>query len=83
MGVSLVANKQKGIYAAVVESEFTAAQSKIINNANVIALGSLVQSDHMAKRIIEVFLTTPFDFNNQGPAEAYSKMKGIEDSNFK
>jgi ribose 5-phosphate isomerase B len=37
-GMAIVANKFKGIYAAVVDSVFAAERSKIINNANVITM---------------------------------------------
>lgn len=83
MGVALVANKQKGIYAAVVESEFTAQQCRVINNANVLALGSLVQTGCMAERLVKAFLTTPFSKEHEGIAAAYQKMQAIEEANFK
>ena len=40
MGVSIVANKFKGIYASVVVNpEYTAKMSKVINNSNVLTMG--------------------------------------------
>lgn len=83
MGVALVANKQKGIYAAVVESEFAAEQCRVINNANVLALGCLIQSEFMAKRLVKAFLNTSFAEENTGITEAYQKMQAIEKENFK
>ena len=83
MGVALVANKQKGIYAAVVESEFAAQQCRVINNANVLALGSRLQSDFMAKRLVDAFLTTPFSTDDEGIYSAYQRMQAIEAENFK
>lgn len=82
MGVALVANKQKGIYAAVVESEFAAKQCRVINNANVLALGSLIQSEFMAKRLVDAFLTTPFASDEPTIVSAYQKIQEIEATNF-
>ncbi len=56
MGVALVANKFKGIYAAVVESEYTARMCKIINNTNVLAMGGMLISEHKAKMAVDQWL---------------------------
>lgn len=83
MGVALIANKQKGIYAALVESEFTAKQARLINNANVIAMGSLVQTPFMAKKLVDLFLETEFPSKEPDLASAYQQMQAIEQKNFK
>jgi ribose 5-phosphate isomerase B len=42
MGVSIIANKHKGVYAALVECEYTGRRSKVVNNTNVLCLGGMV-----------------------------------------
>jgi len=39
MGMAIVANKFKGVYAAVVEGSYGAKMAKVINNANVLTMG--------------------------------------------
>jgi ribose 5-phosphate isomerase B len=58
MGMAVIANRFKGITAAVVESVFAARMCRAINNANVLCLGSMIWGDWMAKEAVEVFLTT-------------------------
>lgn len=58
MGVSIVANKHKGVYCAVVESVYAAYNSREINNANVLALGGLMIGPGMALKIVDTFLNT-------------------------
>ena len=45
MGVSIVANKFKSVYASVIESEYTAKMAKVINNSNVLTLGGNIISE--------------------------------------
>lgn len=58
MGMSIVANRFKGVTAAVVESVFAAKMCRAINNANALCMGSMIWGDWMAKEAVEVFLTT-------------------------
>ena len=58
MGVSLVANKFKGVYAALCESTFTAERSRAINNANILTMGSQIVGHDVAERMVDVFLST-------------------------
>ena len=60
IGVSIVANKYKGIRAAVVHSEAYAQLSRQHNHANVLCLGGRFLDGDMAKRIIDVFLETQY-----------------------
>jgi len=60
MGMSLAANKHKGIYAAVVESTYTARLSRLINNANVLCMGGFVLVKNRAFEIVDTFLETNF-----------------------
>ena len=48
-GVSIVANKHKGIYCVVVESQWAAHSARFINNANVLAIGERIVAPVMAR----------------------------------
>lgn len=58
MGVSIVANKHKGVYCAVVESVYAAYHSREINNANVLALGGNIVGTDLGIKIVDTFLGT-------------------------
>lgn len=58
MGMAIVANRFKGVTAAVVESVFAAKMCRAINNANVLCLGAMIWGEWMAKEAVDAFLTT-------------------------
>ena len=58
MGVSIVANKHKGVYCALVESEWAARQCRLINNANVLALGGRIFGVARALDTVDTFIKT-------------------------
>lgn len=58
MGVSIVANKHKGVYCAVVESLYAAYNSREINNVNMLALGGNIVGIGHALKIVDTFLDT-------------------------
>ncbi|MEI7729801.1 MAG: RpiB/LacA/LacB family sugar-phosphate isomerase [Verrucomicrobiota bacterium] len=58
MGMAIVANKFKGVYASVVESPLTAKLCKAINNANVLTLGGLIFTPFTAIQTVDAWLTT-------------------------
>jgi len=60
MGMSVIANRFRGVVAAVVESVFAAQMSRTINNANVLCLGSMIWGEWMAKEAVDTFLNTQF-----------------------
>jgi ribose 5-phosphate isomerase B len=61
IGMSIVANKHRGVRAAVVESVPSARLSRQHNNANILALGARIITWERAEEIIRVFFTTPFE----------------------
>jgi ribose 5-phosphate isomerase B len=61
IGISIAANKVKGIRAALCFNEFMAEMSRKHNDANVLALGARVIGDDLAVRITEVWLKTEFE----------------------
>ena len=60
VGVSIVANKLKGIRAACCTDCYTAACAREHNDANVLTLGARVSGPGLAMKIIMAFLQTPF-----------------------
>ena len=48
MGVGIIANKFSGVYAATVENEAAARNSRAINNSNVLCMGGMVMSEVQA-----------------------------------
>ena len=61
IGISIAANKIKGIRAALVHNEFTAKLARLHNDANVIALGARVIGDELGLVCVETFINTEFE----------------------
>jgi len=57
IGISIAANKHKGIIAALCTDEFTAEMCRLHNGANVVCMGARVTSLDMMKKIVDIFLT--------------------------
>lgn len=60
IGMSIAANKVKGIRCAVVSDEYSARMSREHNNANVLALGERVVGPDLAKSIVRTWLEADF-----------------------
>ena len=60
IGISIIANRFKGVRAALCCSVEMARLSREHNNANVLALGGTVFGKNLALSIAEVFLAEPF-----------------------
>jgi ribose 5-phosphate isomerase B len=58
IGMSIAANKVKGVRAAVVSSRFTAESSKTHNHANVITFGSRVNTIEEVLEFLDIFMST-------------------------
>ena len=58
MGMNVIANRFKGVRAAVVESVFAARMCRAINDANALCLGAMIWGDWMACEAVDVFLKT-------------------------
>ena len=61
IGVSMVANKVKGVRCALCLNSDMAKMTRLHNNANVIALGQKYVDLETAKQIVDVFLNTEFE----------------------
>lgn len=60
IGISIAANKVKGIRAALCHDCFSAEATKQHNNANILAMGGRVVGAGLALKIVDTFLDTPF-----------------------
>ena len=58
MGMAIVANKFKGIYASVVESPLSARLCSAVNKANVLTLGGLLLTPFVATQAVDAWLIT-------------------------
>ena len=61
IGISIAANKFKGIRCAACSDTFSARMTRLHNDANIIAIGARVVGGGLAMDIIEAFLTTGFE----------------------
>ena len=61
VGMSMCANKIKGIRACCCSEPFSAEYTRRHNDANVLALGAGITGPNLAKRMVEVFLNTEFE----------------------
>jgi sugar-phosphate isomerases, RpiB/LacA/LacB family len=83
MGVSLVANKFKGVFAACCESVYSAKLSRAVNDANILSIGANFIAPHMAVKMVDAFLDARFltDFPEGDPdflAKAVETIRGYE-----
>ena len=58
IGISIVANKVKGIRCALCTNEFTAEMSRKHNDANMLAMGARVVDTETALKMVEIWLNT-------------------------
>jgi ribose 5-phosphate isomerase B len=61
IGISIAANRNPAVRAAVVHDVETARLSRAHNDANVLALGARVTPEAQARDCLAVFLTTPYE----------------------
>lgn len=61
LGISLAANKVKGVRACVCSEPYTAKLSRMHNNANVLAFGARVVGSELAKMIVDEWLAAEFE----------------------
>ena len=60
IGISIAANKMKGIRCALCSDCFSAEATRLHNDSNVIALGGRVVGPELAVKMVDIFLNTPF-----------------------
>jgi len=77
IGISLAANKVRGIRAAVCGDCFSAEMCRRHNDANMLALGERVTGPGLALKITDIFLDTGFDGGRH--QRRVDKIMAIED----
>lgn len=75
-GMAMTANKLKGIRAALATNEFLAEMARKHNNANVLALGARVTELPEMKKIVDKFLHTDFEANEERHVRRVNKIDG-------
>lgn len=78
IGISMAANKCRGIRAAVCSDAYSAKYSRLHNNANVLCLGGRVVGPGLAEELVEVFLNTEFEGGRH--ARRVQKIMDIENA---
>ncbi|MGI6230218.1 MAG: ribose 5-phosphate isomerase B [Tractidigestivibacter sp.] len=77
IGVSIVANKFKGIRAALCSDCFSAEATRQHNDANILTMGARVLGPGLALKIVDTFLDTPFS-NAERHIRRIAKITEIE-----
>ena len=75
IGISIAANKVKGIRAAVCHDTFSAQATREHNDANILAMGARVVGPGLALKIVDTFLNTEFS----GEERHVNRIRQIED----
>ncbi|MBQ2803301.1 MAG: ribose 5-phosphate isomerase B [Lachnospiraceae bacterium] len=60
IGISISANKIKGVRCALCGDTLSARMTRLHNDANVLAMGAGIVGENLALEIVETFLNTPF-----------------------
>src|SRR4030095_10799557 len=77
VGMSIAANKVRGVRAAVVHDELTAQISRSHNDANVLCLSADLLGQRLIEGIVDVWIKTPFEGGRH--ARRVNKIKAIEE----
>lgn len=61
IGVSMSANRHRGVRAALCHDAFTAEAARRHNDANVLCIGGRTTGPAVASQMLDIFLATPFE----------------------
>ena len=83
-GMSVVANKYKGIYAVACEGVYAAKMARAINNANILCMGGWIVGPEMAVEMTKTFLSTAWcqdleDWRKENMKKFAVQIDAIED----
>ena len=81
IGMSIVANKFRGVRAALVNDLYSARCSREHNDSNILVIGGRVVGKEVAKEIVRVWLTTPFAGGRH--LKRLEKIESLEKEKFK
>ena len=82
IGMSIVANKVKGVRCAHCHDVFSAKMTKLHNDANVIAFGERVIGAGLMLEIVDAFIHTEFS-GDERHVRRVEKIKALENKSFK
>ncbi|MCB9667356.1 MAG: RpiB/LacA/LacB family sugar-phosphate isomerase [Myxococcales bacterium] len=74
-GISIAANKIRGVRAALCNDAVTAAGARTWNHANVLCLSNRLLSGDVAKEIFDAWFSTPFEERGQEGVRALSEVE--------
>lgn len=80
VGISMAANKVRGIRAACCSDLFSAEMTRRHNDANILCLGGRVVSPEKATELVDIFLDTPFS-GEERHARRIAQISDIENRN--
>ena len=75
IGVSIAANKVKGIRCALLSDLMSARLTREHNDTNMMAMGAFVVGEALAKEIVDIWLTTEFS-QGERHARRIAKLEG-------
>lgn len=61
LGMSIVANRYKGVRAALCHDLYVARMARMHNDANILVMGERVIGWGLALEMVDIFLNTPFE----------------------
>lgn len=61
IGISIAANKVKGIRCALVHDVYSAKLTRLHNDSNVLAMGGRIIGDDLAKAIVDTWVNTEYE----------------------
>lgn len=76
IGISISANKVKGVRAALCHDCFSAEATRLHNDANILAMGARVIGAGHALKVVDTFLNTPFS-NDERHIRRISKIEEV------
>ena len=88
VGISIAANKNKGVRCARVESVWAARDCRIVNDANILAIGGTTTSLRIACEMADTFIQTKWgeglpEFRVKRIKDGAAMWEGYEDAVFK
>lgn len=78
IGISISANKIKGVRAALVYDELTARLAKEHNNANIIAIGGRTTTKEEAIKMVDAYMNSTYELRHQKRLDKISKIEENE-----
>lgn len=78
IGMSIAANKHKGIRAACCSETVSAELTRAHNNSNVLCLGEFIVGEHTARKMVDIFINTPFS-EGERHVRRISKISSLEE----